>query len=254
MAAIYFIRHGQASFGHENYDQLSQRGCMQAQLLGQHWQQFGLPSKVYSGDLLRQVQTFEYFKKGLGNSDLASTFHSGFNEFNHVDVLNVFDPEWGTKLKALKQKVSEQDVLAQDQKTQQEFNSVNEGLQAIMMQALALWVSEASNSESRYQESWAMYKARCVNALKDAIGHHQLTAGNTVATGDDILVFSSAGTIAMMVQHVLGLSDDKTLALNQQIRNGSVTKLLFTGERISLDYFNNYSYLCAKGDDWVTFR
>ena len=34
MTTIYLIRHGQASFGQQNYDQLSNKGERQAQLLG----------------------------------------------------------------------------------------------------------------------------------------------------------------------------------------------------------------------------
>ncbi len=34
MATIYLVRHGQASFGKENYDQLSPRGWEQGKILG----------------------------------------------------------------------------------------------------------------------------------------------------------------------------------------------------------------------------
>ena len=37
MTCIYLIRHGQASFGQDNYDCLSQLGEQQAHLLGQHF-------------------------------------------------------------------------------------------------------------------------------------------------------------------------------------------------------------------------
>ena len=36
MAQIYLVRHGQASFGSSNYDQLSELGFEQARLLGRH--------------------------------------------------------------------------------------------------------------------------------------------------------------------------------------------------------------------------
>ena len=43
MAAIYLVRHGQASFGAADYDQLSARGEQQAQLLGQWLKDCHLP-------------------------------------------------------------------------------------------------------------------------------------------------------------------------------------------------------------------
>ena len=36
MATIYLIRHGQASFGAEDYDKLSELGCRQAQVVGEY--------------------------------------------------------------------------------------------------------------------------------------------------------------------------------------------------------------------------
>ena len=36
MSEIYFIRHGQASFGEENYDRLSDLGVKQAKYLARH--------------------------------------------------------------------------------------------------------------------------------------------------------------------------------------------------------------------------
>ncbi|HDJ7843719.1 TPA: histidine phosphatase family protein, partial [Acinetobacter baumannii] len=37
MTTIYLVRHGQASFGKSNYDELSENGEAQATLLGQYF-------------------------------------------------------------------------------------------------------------------------------------------------------------------------------------------------------------------------
>ena len=58
----------------------------------------------------------------------------------------------------------------------------------------------------------------------------------------------------MIVQHILKLSDQQALEINQQARNTSVTKLLFSENMLSVDYLNNYSHLEQAGDDWITFR
>ena len=58
----------------------------------------------------------------------------------------------------------------------------------------------------------------------------------------------------MIIQHILGLSDEKALVVNQQLRNTSVTKLLCSGDSLNIDYLNNYSHLTLAGADWVTFR
>ena len=58
MATIYLIRHGQASFGSDNYDKLSPLGCRQAQVTGEYLRDSGVVfDAVYSGDLERQRET-----------------------------------------------------------------------------------------------------------------------------------------------------------------------------------------------------
>ena len=58
MANLLVIRHGQASFGAENYDQLSPLGQRQADLTGEFLAKMGVTfSAAYSGDLSRQRET-----------------------------------------------------------------------------------------------------------------------------------------------------------------------------------------------------
>ena len=60
MATIYLIRHGQASFGAENYDQLSALGQRQADVTGEYFSRIGVKfDRMYSGDLSRQRETCE---------------------------------------------------------------------------------------------------------------------------------------------------------------------------------------------------
>ena len=171
MAAIYLIRHGQASFGSADYDQLSEKGRQQAVLLGQYWRSRATPSKLFCGDLLRHNQTLSGFNEGYQGVATPTVIHSGFNEFDHVDILNNY---------------------------------------------------HAQGSENKKSK--------------------------------DILVFTSGGTISVIVQHILKLSDQQALEINQQARNTSVTKLLFSENMLSVDYLNNYSHLEQVGEDWVTFR
>ena len=49
MSEIYFIRHGQASFGEENYDRLSPRGIKQAQCLAKRLARAGKSSVYFRG-------------------------------------------------------------------------------------------------------------------------------------------------------------------------------------------------------------
>src|SRR5690606_36194887 len=55
VGSIYLIRHGQASFGADDYDVLSEIGIRQAEILGRLFSQLGLGfDRCLSGELRRQ--------------------------------------------------------------------------------------------------------------------------------------------------------------------------------------------------------
>ncbi len=58
MTTIYLVRHGQASFGKANYDELSPTGQSQAELLGQYFKQILSEAPyVVAGTMKRHMQT-----------------------------------------------------------------------------------------------------------------------------------------------------------------------------------------------------
>ena len=90
MAAIYLIRHGQASFDQADYDHLSETGFRQAEILGEYWRTLPhpQPDKIYRGDMLRHQQTMDSFFESYQRTPSASPIAlPGFNEFDHVEVL-----------------------------------------------------------------------------------------------------------------------------------------------------------------------
>ncbi|WOT06889.1 histidine phosphatase family protein [Shewanella youngdeokensis] len=244
MAAIYLIRHGQASFGSAEYDQLSDKGSLQAQRLGEYWRSRAVPSKFYCGDLLRHGQTLASFKTGYNANETPTVIHSGFNEFDHVDILQNYNSDWQNFAKMSAAITNQSDA--------------NKTFQKEFSQALNRWLS--SSNDSDYKETWTQFKERCIRALHNIIEQELALKrqfnGNTKAQkqAKDILVFTSGGTISVIVQHILKLSDQQAIDINQQTRNTSVTKLLFSENKLSIDYLNNYSHLEQAGDGWVTFR
>jgi len=240
MAAIYLIRHGQASFGAADYDQLSDKGCEQACILGASWQKLLGEEQVYSGSLSRHIQTVEHFQKGAKNRNTPITIHSGFNEFDHVDVLKNYHEQWSDFSKISTHFAKQGQA---DKKLQKEFSL-----------ALAQWIS--CKEEGQYNELWPAFKDRCIAALHEVINQYlekkQQEEPSTKCK--DIVIFTSGGTISILIQHILGLSDQQAIAISQQLRNTSVSKLLFCENRLSVDYFNNYSHLTKAGEDWITFR
>jgi len=238
MGHLYLVRHGQASFGSANYDQLSNLGVEQGRLLGAWFaecrQSF---DHVVTGDLQRHRQTADSCLAALGVSP-SRAVDAGFNEYDHEEILIRHRPDFADP-EAVKRFLIEQE-------------NGKKAFQKIFEDAMARWMSGAHDAD--YGESWSAFRARCVAALRrvvDAAGGSQR-----------IVVFTSGGTISTLCQHVLGMSDRQAFQLNWSLVNSAVTKLLFQsgvagdeGSRISLSYLNNYAHLEKHGDaSVVTYR
>ena len=81
MSIVYLFRHGQAGT-RDNYDRLSEKGCRQAQLLGEHLCASGLRFRAaYAGSLERQRQTAALALGSVPDAPPIQT-DDRWNEFN----------------------------------------------------------------------------------------------------------------------------------------------------------------------------
>lgn len=229
MATIYLVRHGQASFGKENYDQLSERGWEQGKILGRWLADKVEPGAVFAGNLQRHRETVEAVASGYGAALPEVQTLEGLNEFDHVQVVERLRPEWVDKQAMARELASFPKPAAAFQKT--------------FEKAMDRWVSGEYDHE--YTESWQGFRQRVVHALSQLIDR---------AGGADAIVSTSGGPIAVIAQHLLELSDSKALEMNNVIANTSVSRILYSGPRRSLAVFNNYSHLEAENPSLVTFR
>jgi broad specificity phosphatase PhoE len=93
MPTLYLVRHGQASFGAADYDNLSPLGEQQSQQLGQYFQSKNLRfDAVYAGTLRRHAQTYSGIAQGM-NSDQTPWLRPGLNEYDSDAVLAAIHPE-----------------------------------------------------------------------------------------------------------------------------------------------------------------
>jgi len=229
MGAIYLVRHGQASFGKANYDELSDVGVQQSEILGKYLANAISPDLSIAGSMVRHNQTAEGFSSGHGNTPTASVVED-FNEFDHRDVLHKYKPEW----KETGAMTAEIGAEADPKKAFQHHFTA----------AVNRW--SCGDFDDDYAETWAQFQDRCVGALqqvvKDANG------------AKSIVVFTSGGPIAVICQYLLGCDTKAAFEMNAAIANTSVTKLLFSKGRIGLSYLNNYSHLDVHHPELVTFR
>jgi broad specificity phosphatase PhoE len=76
--------------------------------------------------------------------------------------------------------------------------------------------------------------------------------------GKTIGVFTSGGTIATLVTEVLGLGGEHAYKFYEPIFNCSITQLFYSGDRVSLSYFNDRSFLQylgqQAGENLVSYR
>ena len=82
MGTLYLVRHGQASFGADDYDCLSALGERQSRRLGEYFKLRGLQFEAaITGTLKRQQQTLAGISEGLGSS-IATRLWPGLNEYD----------------------------------------------------------------------------------------------------------------------------------------------------------------------------
>ncbi len=237
MASLYLVRHGQASFGAEDYDQLSELGVTQSGLLGDWMQSCQLlPDKVVVGGMKRHAQTAEACLNWLAPE---TSIHQpenwvvdpGFAEFDHQDVLVKFQPECATRAGLAS-------LIAQHPEPRKAF-------QQLFSQAVTRWVSGEHDRD--YVETWPAFQQRCQTALAELMA----SAGEA----RNIWVFTSGGPISAMLQPLLGIPDARIFDLNWMLLNTGVTRLLFGKGRTSVSYFNAVGHLeLAQDSNLLTYR
>lgn len=235
MATIYLVRHGQASFGADDYDKLSPLGRRQAQVVGEYFRDCGvLLDAAYSGDLSRQCDTARLALQAQP-SEVPHHIDPRFNEIENDAQIKHLLPavvERNPGVKALVDK-----GLGNSKDYQKVIDAV-----------FNYWVSPDCRNEQI--QSWQEYSSLVRDALFDVM--RQQGAGKTSA------IFTSGGTLATIVSQVLGLGGDKAYQFYEPVMNCSVTRLFYNGSRVSLSYFNDCSFLQVLGsqrsDDLISYR
>lgn len=220
MPVIYLIRHGQASFGAENYDALSEIGWQQSRVLGQHLrgQDLGAP-RVVCGAMRRHRETAEAALEELGLPQEWST-DPGFNEYDHQSLLHVHWPESQDR-EALTRWLGEQD-------------NPRRAFQARFEEALRRW----QRNDDSYHETWPAFRERVLASL--------YSLANGLGRGDSALVFSSGGAISVTIQYLLELDDEALITFNRGLVNSSVTRLLVNAGNLRLATLNEHLHLSGE--------
>jgi broad specificity phosphatase PhoE len=221
MGTLYLVRHGQASFGSDNYDQLSELGRRQCLRLGEYFRSRGRRFEVaISGTLQRQVQSLEAIAEGL-QVPLEPLRRPGLNEYDSAAVIAA---------------VHAQPLQRPDspERYRHHFRLLREGL--------AAWM--AGSVRPAGMPSYREFVAGVVEVLDQVRRDH---AG-------DVLLVSSGGPIATAVGQVLGAPPENTIDLNMRIRNSAISEFAVTPKRHALLTYNTLPHLdSAEHAGWVTY-
>jgi len=235
MATIYLIRHGQASFGADDYDKLSELGCRQASVAGEYFRDSGIHfDAVYSGDLSRQRETAR-LAIASQPEDIPHYIDPRFNEIQNDEQLKCLMPE------VIKHNPTVQALVEKGLSSSKDYQKVIDAV-------FNYWVSPACD-EPRIQ-SWADFSSAARQALTEVM--REQGAGKTVG------IFTSGGTLATIVAQVLGLGGEQTYQFYEPIFNCSVTQLFYSNSKVSLSYFNDCSFLQVmgrqQGENLISYR
>lgn len=233
MGIIYLVRHGQASFGAENYDQLSPLGEEQARQLGRWISDCGQSIQaIATGTQKRHLQSVSACSSACPSPSRGKWLEEpGFSEFDHHEVLVRYRPEF-----AVPGVLS--DFLARCDNPRRTF-------QQLFSQAAARWTGGGHDGE--YAESYAEFRNRATGALR-----------RLIASSDHLpetWVFTSGGIIAAIVQELLAIPDARIFELNWTLVNTGVTKLFHRPGQISLGYVNSQAHLeRLRRPELITYR
>lgn len=231
MGTIYLVRHGQASFGSANYDQLSPLGFEQARVVGEHLKtRIEKIDAVALGSMRRHRETAQTALAAMGLADVERIEDTGFNEYAFEAIVKAYRPDFHDQsvMKA------EFEKHGDDKKAFQQFFEA----------AITRWTGGEFDHE--YEESWPDFHSRCGGALDRLVQH--------LGHGKTALVFTSGGYIGVTVQRLLGLTVQQAFGFNWHIANASLTKLLYGSRGVSLQSFNEHGHLESADGRLLTFR
>lgn len=225
MGTLYLVRHGQASFGEDDYDRLSPLGHRQAYRLGEYLRErFAREGvqidTVLMGSLTRHRETWEGIAQGAGWAHAPEVW-PGLNEYDSEALIEAIHPE----------------PLAKPDTPELYRHHFR-----LLRDALKAWMDGRSSPKGMpdYTEF--------VEGIEQALDHvRQQCSGNA-------LIVSSGGPISTAVGRVLGTPPETTIELNLRIRNTALTEFAFTPKRHMLVTYNTLPHLDSpEHQDWVTY-
>jgi len=236
MGEIILIRHGQASFGDEDYDRLSPIGVRQSEVLADHLFHQGVPfDAVYSGPLKRQQDTAQALCERFGAQSPALRAPTVLDAFSEYDARGLIEARL----------LLERDTAHASESGLEQMRGNKKAFQAYFAETVNCWLS--GEYDALGVEPWPAFCRRVAEGLRHII--------NDNGRGRRVAVFTSGGPICAALKTALELSGPMAIALSWQTMNASLTGIKYRNEQLALSFFNNTTHLLLAGDPaLLTYR
>ena len=231
MSTITYIRHGQASLFADDYDNLSELGWQQAELLGNHFadRQFQI-DKVFLGPLKRHRQTLEGIQKGMASQgrplQLEPTLLEGLKEHKLPEILRHVTP----KLIETNQEIQEISMLPTP--TALEKKKVHFRL---FEKVFLMWANGEIEDLYTGFHSFKEFREEANEALQ--------LIKNETHKGESVIAVTSGGVVGAGVGDTLELPIKKMCEISWEVINASFTTYKLTKNNFRLIGFNAVPHL-----------
>ena len=222
MTDIYFIRHGQASFGSKDYDQLSETGRRQADILADYFIDMEAYFPViYCGTKKRQMDTAKTILSRLIKNDVGCELKifPGLNEF---DVSNL--------LSRCKDDMIQKDASFFEDLKHAAINY--HAFQNIFVKVLQ------ESLDKKYEDSRIENFCRFQERVRSTIA----TIVEDSKRYKKVAVVTSGGVLALLMQTVFGLTDAEAIDLVWFFYNASITVFNTETDELVLKIKNSVSH------------
>ncbi|MEL6988312.1 MAG: histidine phosphatase family protein [Bacteroidota bacterium] len=227
MSEFILIRHGQASFGKANYDQLSDLGKKQCYKLGIHLATtLNKVDKVYIGELQRHRESAEAILEGFnsqGKSLPEFIKTKNLNEHHGPRVVRKYF-----------------DQLKEEDSPEGAYARAFDPSDPVQMNKYFRFFNDITSRWAEGEidvpeiESWQIFRSKTKKALSQIMENDN--------GGEHILVVTSGGPVASLCGEALSITEGKIMGLAQLIINASFSRVLRSNDRLSLRSFNEHIF------------
>jgi broad specificity phosphatase PhoE len=215
VAVIHLVRHAQASWGSQNYDQLSEQGYEQGATLGRSWADAAFAPVVrVSGALQRHRQTAESALATAG-LPLEVEVDEDWNEIDTRELMVLAYPDLDANPPGLRDAARKDAYLD------------------AFVRAVRRWTG------GRYDDEYTLTFRSFIDTVMAALDR----VAARLPPGEDAVVFTSGGPVSACAAALLG---DPALLWPQfctTVVNASVTKVVVRSDGLRLLSFNEHAHL-----------